>query len=128
MPRRCVAAGCNTKSGMGYSLHGFPQDKALRKKWVQAVKCQRGNWEGPSSSSQLCSEHFEDHCFITEGFRYREAMGVSTVKRLKPDAVPTIFPRSIDYLESTSSTPTSWPLSERRKQRSVNMLYVPIRR
>ena len=112
MPRRCVAADCNTKSGMGYSLHGFPQDEVLRKKWVRAVKRQRSNWEGPSSSSQLCSKHFEDHCFVTEGVRYREAMGVLTVKRLKPDAVPTIFPRSIDYLESTSSTPTSRPLSE----------------
>ena len=124
MPRRCVAADCNTKSGMGYSLHGFPQDEVLRKKWVRAVKRQRSNWEGPSSSSQLCSKHFEDHCFVTEGVRYREAMGVPTVKRLKPDAVPTIFPRSIDYLESTSSTPTSRPLSERRRQRSVSMLCI----
>ena len=124
MPRRCVAADCNTKSGMGYSLHGFPQDEVLRKKWVRAVKRQRSNWEGPSSSSQLCSKHFEDHCFVTEGVRYCEAMGVPTVKRLKPDAVPTIFPRSIDYLESTSSTPTSRPLSERRRQRSVSMLCI----
>ena len=124
MPRRCVAADCNTKSGMGYSLHGFPQDEVLRKKWVRTVKRQRNNWEGPSSSSQLCSKHFEDHCFVTEGVRYREAMGVPTVKRLKPDAVPTIFPRSIDYLESTSSTPTSRPLSERRRQRSVSMLCI----
>ena len=38
MPRRCAAAGCDTKSGMGYSLHGFPQDEVLRKKWVRAVK------------------------------------------------------------------------------------------
>ena len=124
MPRRCVAVDCNTKSGMGYSLHGFPQDKVLRKKWVRAVKRQRSNWEGPSSSSQLCSKHFEDHCFVTEGVRYREAMGVPTMKRLKPDAVPTIFPRSIDYLESTSSTPTSRLLSERRRQRSVSMLCI----
>ena len=124
MPRRCVAADCNTKSGMGYSLHGFPQDEVLRKKWVRAVKRQRSNWEGPSSSSQLCSKHFEDHCFVTEGVRYREAMGVPTVKRLKPDAVPTIFPRTIDHLESTSSTPTSRALSERRRQRSISMLCI----
>ena len=99
MPRRCVAAGCDTKSGMGYSLHGFPQNEALRKKWVLAVKRQRSNWDGPSSSSQLCSKHFEDHCFVTEGVRYRESMGVPALKRLKPDAVPTLFPRSIDYLQ-----------------------------
>ena len=80
MPRCCVAASCDAKSGMGYSLHGFPQDNVLRKKWVQAVKCQRNNWEGPSLSSQLCSKHFEDHCFVTEGVCYCEAMGVLTVK------------------------------------------------
>ena len=124
MPRCCVATGCDTKSGMGYSLHGFPQDEVLRKKWVRAVKRQRSNWEGPSLSLQLCSKHFEDHCFVTEGVRYREAMGVPTVKRLKPDAVPTIFPRSIDYLESTSSTSTSRPLSERQRQTSVSMLCI----
>ena len=125
MPIRCVAAGCDTKSGMGYSLHGFlRQDEVLRRKWVRAVKRQISNWEGPSSSLQLCSKHFEDHCFVTEGVRYREAMGVPTVKRVKPDAVPTIFPRLIDYLESRSSTPTIRPLSERRKQRSVGMLCI----
>ena len=61
----------------------------------QCRKRQRSNWDGPSSSSQLCSKHFEDHCFVTEGVRYRESMGVPALKRLKPDAVPTIFPRSI---------------------------------
>ena len=107
MPKRCVAAGCDTKSGMGYRLHGFPQDEPLQKKWVQEVKRQRSNWEGPSSSLQLCFKHFEDHCFVTEGLHCHEAMGILTVKRLDPDAVPTIFRRSNDYLESTSSTPTS---------------------
>ena len=87
MSKHCVAAGCDTKSGMGYSLHGFPQDEVLQKKWVRAVKRQRSNWEGPLSSSQLCSKHFEDHSFVTEGVRYHEAMSVLTVKRLKPDAV-----------------------------------------
>ena len=31
-------------------------------------KRQRSNWDGALSISQLCSKHFEDHCFITEGF------------------------------------------------------------
>ena len=29
----CVAAGYNTSSGMGYSLHLFLKDKTLRRKW-----------------------------------------------------------------------------------------------
>ena len=46
-------------------------------------------------------------------------MGMPTEKCLKPDAVPTIFVRSINYVEpsSTSKTsvhkPTGWPLSEK---------------
>ena len=37
MPRHCVAAGCDTKSGMDYSLYGFLQDEVLRKKWVRQL-------------------------------------------------------------------------------------------
>ena len=127
MPRRCVAAGCDSVSGKGYSFHKFPKDESLRRRWISAVKRQRSKWDGPSTDSQLCSKHFEADCFITEGVRFREEMGIPTVKRLKPDAVPTLFARSVDYLQassSQSSTPTSRVLSERRHQRSVRPLAV----
>ena len=93
MPRRCVVAGCSTIGGEGYSLHEFPRDKTIRTKWTQAVKRNRSNWDGPSASSLLCSKHFEQDCFVVEGVRYREAMGIPAQKRLKPNAIPTIFPR-----------------------------------
>ena len=48
MPRHCVAAGCNTKSGEGYSLHVFPREQDLHAKWVRAVKGLRSNWDGNS--------------------------------------------------------------------------------
>ena len=124
MPRRCIAAGCDTVSGKGYSFHKFPKDDAVRRRWISAVKRQQSNWEGPTKDSQLCSKHFEEDCFITDGVRFREEMGIPTVKRLKPDAVPTIFARSVDYIQTSSSqtsTPTSRPLSERRHQRSVRL-------
>ena len=123
MPRRCVAAGCDTVSGMGYSLHSFPKDDTMRKKWTSAVKRQRVNWGGPSSSSLLCSKHFKEDCFVTEGVRYRDELGVPAQKRLKPDAVPTIFARSTDHQDAGSNTSTSFgrPLSERREQKSVSL-------
>ena len=74
MPRHCVAANCSTTSEEGYSLHEFPQDEALRAKWVQAVKRYRSNWNGPSSSSVLCSKHFKQDCLVVEGMRFRESM------------------------------------------------------
>ena len=50
-------------------------------------------------------------------------MGIKTLKRLKPDAVPTVFARSIDYLQASSSQSTTTlagrPLSKRRQQRMV---------
>ena len=123
MPRRCVAAGCNTTSRMGCSLHSFPKDETLRRKWISAVKRQRNSWDGPSSSSLLCSKHFKEDCFVMEGVRFRDALGIPAQKRLKGDAVPTIFARSVDQLDagSSSCTPSSRPLSERRVQRSVSV-------
>ena len=76
MPRHCVTAGCDRVSGKGCSFHKFPKNEALRRRWVNAVKRQRSNWNGPSADSQLCSNHFTEDCFVTDGFRFREAMGI----------------------------------------------------
>ena len=130
MPRHCIAAGCDSVGGKGCSLHKFPQDEAIRKKWIKAVKQQRSNWDGPSPHSLLCSRHFAEDCCVTEGVRFRDEMGMPTAKRLKPDVVPSIFPRSIDYVEPSSSgktsvhKPTGRPLSEKQQQKSVS--YVAI--
>ena len=123
MPRHCVAAGCDTTSGMGYSLHSFPKDETVRKRWISAVKRQRSSWSSPSSCSLLCSKHFKEDCFVTEGVRYRDDFGVPALRRLKAGAVPTIFPRSSHHLDgnSSSSTSSGRPLSERREQRSVRL-------
>ena len=130
MPRRCIAAGCDGVGGKDYSLHKFPKDEEIRKKWIRAVKEQRSNWKGPSPYSLLCSKHFTEDCFITEGVRFRDDLGMPTAKRLKPDAVPTLFARSIDYLGSASNTSTAKslagrPLSEKRKEKRQQRLVKP---
>ena len=58
--------------------------------------------------------------------RFRDEMGIPTLKRLKPDAVPTIFARSVDNLQASSSqSPTTGrPLSQRRQQRAVRPVRV----
>ena len=126
MQRRCIAAGCDTVSGKGYSFHKFPKNETLRRRWVSAVKRQRSNRNGPSADSQLCSKHFTEDCFITEGVRFRDEMGIPTLKRLKPDAVPTVFARSVDNLQASSSQSpmTGRPLSQRRQQRAVRPVRV----
>ena len=104
MPRCCVAAGCNTVSGMGYNLHSFPKDETMRRKWTSAVKRQRVNWDSPSSSPLLCLKHFKEDCFVTEGVRYCDTLGVPAQKHLKLDAVPTVFARSTDHQDAGSSS------------------------
>ena len=122
MPRRCIAAGCSTAGGEGYSLHSFPRDEGMRAKWVRAVKRQRSNWDGPTAGSLLCSKHFEPHCFATEGSRFRDAVGIPAKKRLKPDAVPTIFPRPIHAgLDAGSRQTTPRPAAEKRLRKAVSI-------
>ena len=70
-------------------MHSFPKDDTMRRKWTSAVKRQKVNWGGPLSSSLLCSKHFKEECFVTEGVRYHDELGVPAQKRLKPDAVLT---------------------------------------
>ena len=120
MPRRCVAAGCSTKSGEGYSLHEFPRDDGFRAKWTRAVKLQRAGWKGPTAASFLCSKHFEPDCFITEGVHYCDAVGIPAKKRLKPNAIPTIFPKASDGGSSQPTTAPQRPASERRKRKAVS--------
>ena len=43
----------------------------------------------------LCSKHFEPKCFVVVGIHYRDSMASPAKRRLKPDAIPTIFPSAL---------------------------------
>ena len=90
MVKTCVAAGCNKSNSDGVSLHKFPRDKTLRKKWIDQVKRHRDKWE-PTDYSVLCSNHFEKSCFMPDRV-LMQSLGMGKKKPcLKPDAVPTLF-------------------------------------
>lgn len=103
---RCVAANCGNTNADGVSLHTFPKDARLRKKWADFVKMKRGAWPGPTEYSALCSTHFASGCFP---FRQRfemEQMGIKPKKiTLNHDAVPTIH--ATVTTPAISSTATS---------------------
>ena len=65
-------------------------------------------------------EAFEPDCFMTEGVRYRDAVKIPAKKRLKPNAIPTIFPKP-DGGSSQPTTPSQRPASERRKRKAVSI-------
>lgn len=60
--------------------HRFPNDTLLLKKWLIAMR--REKWI-PSKSSKICSRHFTDDSYETSPW--------ATQRRLKPNAVPSIF-------------------------------------
>ena len=52
----------------------------------------RDGWSGPTPYSFVCSDNFTEDCFETDTFTAQK-LGIKKRKRLKPDAMPTIFPR-----------------------------------
>ena len=123
MPRHCVAAGCNKKSGEGYSLHGFPHEQDLHAKWVRAVKRLQSNWDSPSKHSMLCAKHFKADCFVTEGVRYRDSIGLPTKKCLKSGTIPTIFHSAIHGASRLSSPPSRRAAEKRQRQTLSSKMY-----
>ena len=81
---------------MGYSLHKFPKDESLKRR-INAVKQQIKHWDDLSPTSHLCAKHFMEDLLEKDGKLYCGTFGIPAQKRLKPDTVPTIFPRSIDH-------------------------------
>jgi len=68
---------------MGYSLQKFPKDESLKRRWTGAVKQQRKDWNGPSPTSVLCSKHFTEDSYKTDGKLYHETFGIPAQKQLK---------------------------------------------
>ena len=58
-----------------------------------------------------------------EGSRYRDKFGIPSKKRLKPDAVPTIFPKPTHGSEP-AATPPSRPAAEKQLRQAVSNIYL----
>ncbi|XP_068712872.1 uncharacterized protein [Montipora foliosa] len=55
----------NNSLTQGISMHYFPKDETLRKKWTLLVGVHRKDFV-PSKSATLCSVHFDQKCFETK--------------------------------------------------------------
>uniref|UniRef100_A0A3P9IAX3 THAP-type domain-containing protein n=1 Tax=Oryzias latipes TaxID=8090 RepID=A0A3P9IAX3_ORYLA len=109
MPSRCVAAGCSNTSSESVSVYKFPKQETLLKQWTKQVQRTRANWV-PTASSTLCSQHFEAD-YMGMHVRYK--------KVLKPNAIPTIFKRSLVGTSETETPSTSTGSSQYKKRKSV---------
>ena len=91
----CAAYGCSNSTAKDPDLYfmRFPDDRELCRQWLHNTG-RGGAWK-PTKHSRLCSEHFEESCF--ERDLYAELMESDArclrrrAKRLKADAVPTLF-------------------------------------
>jgi len=111
----CVAFGCSkqakNRKDTSISFHIFPKDDRLRRAWIQAV----GRTSLPKNP-RLCSEHFDADCFEDTVRLQTELLGSCPWKRkLKPEAIPTIFP----HKPARSARFSSSRRAEKRKRQEV---------
>ena len=114
MPQ-CIAYGCNNRSedlSRGISFFRLPmKDPVLLKAWTVKLRL-----ENPplKDSSRVCSAHFTEDCFERD-FKAELMPGTKTRRRLKPDAVPTLF----SFKQPTEPRPTSTRRSLVKQQQEV---------
>lgn len=105
----CCAYGCsNGGATPGKSFFLFPMDCKLKKEWIQQVS--RKNFE-PSRTTVLCSDHFTPGSFTYDQALLGRLDLSFSRRRLKPDAVPTIFPHKSENKSVRQST----AIAKRRK-------------
>lgn len=136
MVNKCAAFGCKSgyKSNRSVdllnkvTLHVFPLgDKDLCDKWIRANP--RKDFV-PTKNSRLCSLHFRPSDFIEErldkNVTRRKSVGSASrvLRRLKDDAVPSIFPNAPDYLSMPQKKPrkTSKATSSSRREVEASRL------
>ena len=133
MPNKCVAWGCSRGNEDGVTLHHFPKDVNLRQRWSAAVARYRKDWKGPSNASMLCSMHFQATCY-EDSVVIMETVGMSSgqKRRLKKEAVPTLFPNQQDYKTGSLSwaegslhvaEDTTRHLPQKRQRSRVSILF-----
>ncbi|XP_045907669.1 THAP domain-containing protein 1 isoform X4 [Micropterus dolomieu] len=88
----CSAPNCSNSTSIGKQLFRFPKDPDRKKKWV--VNCRR-DFE-PTPHSRLCQDHFEQSQFE------EIARSPTGGKKLKPNAIPTLFSGDPTYPAVTS--------------------------
>ena len=78
---------CNKTNADGDSLHQFPADESVRRRWIAFVRTKREPNSWTPGSGHICSYHFSADSY--EGFGEKIA-GFSSKLVLKKSAVPSI--------------------------------------
>ncbi|KAH9368674.1 hypothetical protein HPB48_004693 [Haemaphysalis longicornis] len=108
--RCCCVPFCTSsvrKEEPNVSYHEFPVDEALKTQWLKNIS--RKNWEPNSTSnySVVCSLHFRPEDFRTDTKR----------RRLKQNAVPSVFPHYPKYMKPAPKRETRSDASIKKRKR-----------
>ncbi|KAH9367381.1 hypothetical protein HPB48_010176 [Haemaphysalis longicornis] len=108
--RCCCVPFCTSsvrKKEPNVSYHEFPVDEALKTQWLKNIS--RKNWEPNSTSnySVVCSLHFRPEDFRTDTKR----------RRLKQNAVPSVFPHYPKYMKPAPKRETRSDASIKKRKR-----------
>jgi THAP domain. len=89
-----------------YSLHDLPGEDRMevRELWMMAI-----NRSTLPKDVAVCSDHFTEDCFDEKWEEYKRKYGPTKVKRkLKVDAIPTIFPGRVFFHEKVQRIREDW--------------------
>ncbi|XP_018405975.1 PREDICTED: THAP domain-containing protein 11-like [Cyphomyrmex costatus] len=109
----CCVPSCKWVKGDNISLHYFPKDKDLRKKWT--IACKIGKPVTPYM--QVCGRHFSDYHFAGGAH--------AKVRRLKTSiAVPTLFlpRRPLDRIPTDKQKKETEERAERLNRRQYQVI------
>ena len=110
----------NNQDSRNYSLHDLPNEDRMeiRELWVMAI-----NRTTLPKDVAVCSDHFTEDCFDEKWEEYKRKYGPTKVKRkLKLDAVPTIFPGRIFFHEKVQRIKENWKNKVLQRQMEMERL------
>ncbi|KAJ8317341.1 hypothetical protein KUTeg_005245 [Tegillarca granosa] len=90
MVKHCVISSCLRTRKSGVALHKFPDDNRSKQAWIDFVRIQNPNWDGPTEVSYICSNHFSEDSYGSN-YILKEETGLPCRRRLKEGAIPTMI-------------------------------------
>lgn len=98
---RCYVPGCTNTSVANPELtFHLPRDSDTKRKWEAAIPSRLRVEHKELSISRICSSHFSDDAYLDTDI-LQVQLGVSRKrKRLKVDALPTIFPEQREQAQT----------------------------
>ncbi|EZA57382.1 hypothetical protein X777_02645 [Ooceraea biroi] len=92
MPLCCVkycTSRTSYKKTENMKYFRFPKDAVIRQRWFDAR--QKTDLNIKVDTAMICSNHFDDDCFVTESTKPKVKNGpVKEIKRLKKDSNKTV--------------------------------------